>query len=69
MWSKGGEFMMNDNGTYTKIPEGGIAKAGLYWEDEPGLIKSVNLEGTGETAKIKVLVDRMKKEMQLFLTK
>lgn len=61
MWSKGGEFMMNDNGTYTKIPEGGIAKAGLYWEDEPGLIKSVNLEGTGETAKIKVLVDRMKK--------
>ncbi|MGG7552557.1 T9SS type A sorting domain-containing protein [Chryseobacterium arthrosphaerae] len=61
MWSKGGEFMRDDNGNYTKIPDGGIAKANLYWEDEPGLIKSVSLEGTGETAKIKVLVDRAKK--------
>lgn len=61
MWSKGGEFMKDDSGNYTKIPDGGIAKAGLYWEDEPGLIKSVSLEGTGENAKIKVLVDRIKK--------
>jgi hypothetical protein len=59
MWAKGGEFMKNDNGNYTNIPDG-TAKAGLYWEDEPGLIKSVTLEGTGENAKIKVLINKIK---------
>lgn len=59
MWAKGGDFMKDDNGNYTKIPDG-IAKAGLYWEDEPGLIKSVILEGTGENAKIKVLINKVK---------
>ncbi|MGG5209011.1 T9SS type A sorting domain-containing protein [Chryseobacterium sp. MIQD13] len=60
MWSKGGEFMKDDSGNYTPIPELGIASAGLYWEDETGLIKSVSLEGTGENAKIKVLVNKLK---------
>ena len=59
MWSRGGEFMKDDDGNYTPIPSG-TAKAGLYWEDEPGLIKSVALEGTGENAKIKVLVNKLK---------
>ncbi|UJR12429.1 hypothetical protein I4U23_016605 [Adineta vaga] len=59
MWSKGGEFMQDENGNYTPIPSG-TAKAGLYWEDEPGLIKSITLEGTGENAKIKVLVNKLK---------
>lgn len=59
MWASGGEFMINDQGSYTSIPTG-TAKAGLYWEDEIGLIKSVSLEGVGENAKIKVLVNKLK---------
>ena len=51
--------MKDDNGNYTPIPSGTVT-AGLYWEDEPGLIKSIALEGTGENAKIKVLVNRLK---------
>lgn len=39
---------------------GGTPSASLYWEDVSGLIKSVDLEGTGENAKIKVLVDKAK---------
>ncbi|KFF08242.1 T9SS type A sorting domain-containing protein [Chryseobacterium luteum] len=60
MWAKGGEFMKDEQGNYTKIPDGGSASAGLYWEDEMGLIKSVTLEGNGEDAKIKVLVNKLK---------
>ncbi|WP_343611757.1 T9SS type A sorting domain-containing protein [Chryseobacterium oranimense] len=60
MWSKGGDFMKDDTGNYTRIPDQGLAKAGLYWEDEPGLIKSVALEGTGENARIKVMVNKVK---------
>ena len=60
MWSKGGDFMKDDTGNYTPIPQQGLAKAGLYWEDEPGLIKSVALEGTGENARIKVMVNKVK---------
>jgi len=60
MWSKGGDFMKDDTGNYTRIPDEGLAKAGLYWEDEPGLIKSVALEGTGENARIKVMVNKVK---------
>ncbi|PIF43447.1 putative secreted protein (Por secretion system target) [Chryseobacterium sp. 52] len=59
MWAKGGDFMKDDNGNYTKIPQG-VAKAGLYWEDEPGLIKSVTLEGTEENARIKVIINKIK---------
>lgn len=59
MWKNGGEFMRNDSGNYTPIPSGATT-AGLYWEDEVGLIKSVTLEGTGENAKIKVLVNKVK---------
>lgn len=59
MWAKGGEFMVNDLGNYTPIPAG-TAKTVVYWEDEIGLIKSVSLEGTGENAKIKVLVNKIK---------
>ncbi|MCW3160418.1 T9SS type A sorting domain-containing protein [Chryseobacterium oryctis] len=59
MWDKGGEFMKDENQNYTPIPSG-VASAGLYWEDEVGLIKSVSLEGTGENAKIKVLVNKLK---------
>ncbi|WP_080777665.1 T9SS type A sorting domain-containing protein [Chryseobacterium phocaeense] len=60
MWANGGEFMKDDNGNYTPISQQGLAKAGLYWEDEPGLIKSVTLEGTGEEAKIKVMINKVK---------
>jgi len=60
MWAKGGDLMKDEQNSYTKIPDVGIAKAGLYWEDEVGLIKSVALEGTGENAKIKVLVNKLK---------
>ncbi|MGG5209012.1 T9SS type A sorting domain-containing protein [Chryseobacterium sp. MIQD13] len=60
MWAKGGDFMKNDSGNYTPIPEQGTTKAGLYWEDEPGLIKSVTLEGSGENAKIKVMINKVK---------
>lgn len=60
MWEKGGEFMKDEQGNYTKIPLG-TEKAGLYWEDEVGLIKSVSLEGTKENGKIKILVNKLKK--------
>ena len=60
MWAKGGDFMKDDTGNYTNIPQGGTATAGLYWEDEPGLIKSVTLEGAGENAKIKIMVNKIK---------
>ncbi|WP_312766687.1 T9SS type A sorting domain-containing protein [Epilithonimonas sp.] len=59
MWRNGGEFMKDDSGNYTQIPSG-ITTAGLYWEDEVGLIKSVVLDGTDENAKIKVLVNKLK---------
>lgn len=60
MWAKGGDLMKDEQNNYTRIPDAGVAKAGLYWEDEVGLIKSVALEGTGENAKIKVLVNKLK---------
>lgn len=59
MWEKGGEFMKNEQGNYTSIPTG-TEKAGLFWEDQAGLIKSVVLEGTRENAKIKILVNKLK---------
>lgn len=59
MWENGGEFMKNEQGNYTPIPAG-TETAGLYWEDEHGLIKSVALEGSGKTAKIKVMVNKLK---------
>lgn len=60
MWARGGEFMKDEQQNYTPIPVSGTASAGLYWEDEIGLIKSVSLEGTGESAKIKVMVNKTK---------
>lgn len=60
MWAKGGDLMKDEQNNYTKIPDNGIPSAGLYWEDEIGLIRSVALEGTGENAKIKVLVNKLK---------
>jgi len=60
MWAKGGEFMRDEQGNYTKIPDNGVTKAGIYWEDQPGLIKSAALEGVGENARIKVLVNKLK---------
>lgn len=55
------EFMKDDTGNATPIPTGN-ASAGLYWEDIPGLIKSVTLdtsEGSGENARIKVVVNKL----------
>ncbi|MGO4708266.1 PKD domain-containing protein, partial [Chryseobacterium sp. 2TAF14] len=57
MWSSN-EYL-REGGTNTPIPSG-TNTASLYWEDVPGLIKSVALEGIGENAKIKVLVDKKK---------
>ncbi|MFA6059086.1 MAG: T9SS type A sorting domain-containing protein [Taibaiella sp.] len=59
MWENGGEFMRDASGNYTPIPSG-AATAGIYWEDEHGLIKSVSLEGSGANAKIKVIVNKLK---------
>ncbi|REC76801.1 hypothetical protein DRF60_12985 [Chryseobacterium elymi] len=38
----------------------GTQNASLYWEDVSGLVKSVNLEGSGENSKIKILIDKAK---------
>ena len=51
--------MKDESGDYTPIPSG-TTTAGLYWEDEPGLIKSIALEGTGESAKMEVIVNKVK---------
>lgn len=64
MW-KQGRYMQNENGIYTPIDPNGIQAASTYWEDVNGLIKSVTIdttEGTGENARIKVLVDKTKGE-------
>ncbi|XZF12995.1 T9SS type A sorting domain-containing protein [Chitinophagaceae bacterium MMS25-I14] len=59
MWAGGGDFMKDAQGNYTPIPSGNET-AGLYWEDMAGLIKSITLEGSGENARIKVMVDKLK---------
>ncbi|WP_144283433.1 T9SS type A sorting domain-containing protein [Chryseobacterium echinoideorum] len=55
----GSNEYLKDGGVSTPIPSG-TDTAGLVWEDVPGLIKSVTLEGNGENAKLKVLVDKAK---------
>ncbi len=49
------------SGSPTILPTG-TESVGIYWEDQPGLIRNVSLEGTRETAKIKVEIDRSKGE-------
>lgn len=50
---------LRENGSNTPIPEGSQS-ASLYWEDVVGLIHSVELIGSGESAKIKVMIDNAK---------
>ncbi|GAA5090953.1 hypothetical protein GCM10023210_17810 [Chryseobacterium ginsengisoli] len=64
MW-KSGRYMQNDQGNYTPIDLNGSQAASVYWEDINGLIKSVTIdtsEGSGENARIKVLIDKTKGE-------
>lgn len=46
------------NGFLNEQIPNGIQSAALYWEDEPGLIRSVSISGTGEDAQIRVAVKK-----------
>ena len=61
MWRKG-RYMQNDGGAFTPISENGQQTATVFWEDVNGLISSTSMEGTGESAKIKVIIDKTKGE-------
>lgn len=61
MW-KQGRYMQNDAGSFTPISENGQQTATVYWEDVNGLISSTSIVGTGESAKIKIIVDKTKGE-------
>ncbi|MBB4808073.1 hypothetical protein HNP38_003413 [Chryseobacterium defluvii] len=61
MWAKG-RYMQNENNVYTPIDTNGIQTTSVYWEDVNGLIKSTTIEGSGEDAKIKVIIDKTKGE-------
>lgn len=61
MWQKG-RFMQNEAGTYTPINPNADLSASVYWEDVNGLISSTEITGTGDRAKIKVLIDKTKGE-------
>ncbi|MDO5616072.1 MAG: hypothetical protein Q4G16_07770, partial [Cruoricaptor ignavus] len=50
---------LRTNNQPTVLPTGAEA-VGLVWEDVPGLIRSLTLEGSGSNAKIKVEVNRAK---------
>lgn len=61
MWKKG-RYMQNDSGVFTPISENSQKTASVFWEDVDGLISSTEIVGTGEEAKIKVLIDTSKGE-------
>jgi len=61
MW-KNGRYMQIDTGSYTPINESGLQTASVFWEDINGLISSTSIVGTGENAKIKVIIDKNKGE-------
>ncbi|WDF45594.1 T9SS type A sorting domain-containing protein [Chryseobacterium sp. KACC 21268] len=61
MW-KQGRYMQNDSGTFTPINETGLQSATVFWEDVNGLISSTSIVGTGEDAKIKIIIDKTKGE-------
>ncbi|MCD9856814.1 T9SS type A sorting domain-containing protein [Epilithonimonas sp. JDS] len=61
MWRQG-RYMQNDTGTFTPISENGVQSASVFWEDVNGLVSSTSIEGTGEDAKIKILIDKTKGE-------
>lgn len=59
MWAKG-RYMQDENNVFTPIDANGAQSTSVYWEDVNGLIKSTTIEGTGENARIKVIVDKAK---------
>lgn len=61
MWAQG-RYMQTDAGTFTPISENGQQSASVFWEDVDGLISSATIEGSGEAAKIKVIIDKTKGE-------
>ncbi len=61
MW-KQGRYMQNDSGSFTPISENGQQTATVFWEDVNGLISSTSIVGTGEGAKIKIIIDKTKGE-------
>jgi len=49
----------SDTEGYLKTPiPSGTQSAALYWEDEPGLIRSVSISGSNEDAQIRVAIKR-----------
>lgn len=61
MWEKG-RYMQNDAGSFTPISENGQQTATVFWEDVNGLVRSIFIEGAGEDAKIKIIIDKTKGE-------
>ncbi|KFC19207.1 T9SS type A sorting domain-containing protein [Chryseobacterium sp. FH1] len=61
MW-KQGRYMQNDIGSFTPISENGQQTATVFWEDVNGLVSSTSIVGTGEDAKIKIIIDKTKGE-------
>ncbi|SDE82299.1 Por secretion system C-terminal sorting domain-containing protein [Epilithonimonas hungarica] len=61
MWKKG-RYMQNDDGIFTPINENDQVSASVFWEDVNGLVKSTSIEGVGEKARIRVLIDKTKGE-------
>lgn len=60
MWG-GNEYFKDSNNNFSPIPSG-AQSADVFWEDVPGLVKSVLLINgtTAEDTKIKVVIDRTK---------
>lgn len=50
----------DDNGFIDENIPGGTQSAAIYWEDVPGLIRSVSISGSGENAIIRVAIDKAK---------
>ncbi len=61
MWKKG-MYMQNEAGSFTPISESGEQTATVFWEDVNGLVSSTSMVGTGESAKIKIIIDKTKGE-------
>lgn len=58
MWSRNDYFKNQDN-SFSTIPSG-TESADTYWEDVPGLIKNIQIIGSGSNAKIAVKIDKTK---------
>lgn len=48
-----------ENGQSVNLPQG-TESVSVYWQDTPGLVRNLSLEGNGRNGKIKVEIDRAK---------